>query len=142
MISTLLLAAVAVTYGGVIDAKRREIPNIVPVSLLLIGLVQCIVTQNWLPSLLGLLTPLIVMVVVSKITKQPTAGGDFKLLCTFGFATNLFVLLVALVLAFVLSAVYGVATHKPISRAIPLCTYFAAGYWLVLVFAILSLFVL
>ncbi len=119
-------------YGGITDAKRREIPNLVPLVLLGIGILQCVIQRSFMP-VLGFLLPLLAMMLTAKITKHPVAGGDFKLICTFGFATNLLFLIATLLLAFLLSLVHGLLLRKPCNREIPLCSYFAVGYAFVLI---------
>lgn len=120
----ILLNAAALVYGGVADYRRREIPNAVPVLLLVSG----ILGFSGLWSILGLTVPAVLLLVAAKLTKSEVPGGDFKLLCALGFACGLRELAAILLLAGIGAAIYGLVRRLPAKRHIPLCFYIAPAY--------------
>lgn len=122
-ISTLLIAAVLI-YGGIVDFRRREIPNIVPIVLLIMGLFDF--SMIW--SMLGLVIPAAIMFMSAKLTKGEIPGGDFKLICTLGFACGLPELAATLFLSCIGAIAYGFFRNLPLKRQIPLCSYIAPAY--------------
>lgn len=119
-----LLNAAALVYGGVADYRRREIPNAVPVLLLITG----ILGFSGLWSILGLTVPAVLLFAAAKLTKSEVPGGDFKLLCALGFACGLRELAAILLLAGIGAAIYGFIRRLPVKRHIPLCTYLVPAY--------------
>ena len=77
----IVISAAVLIYGGVVDLRRREIPNVVPILLLFTGFLKF--TTLW--CIMGLIIPAALLFIVSKITKSEIPGGDFKLLCSLGF---------------------------------------------------------
>ncbi|MBQ4427815.1 MAG: prepilin peptidase [Oscillospiraceae bacterium] len=116
---TELVSASALLYGGVTDAKRREISNLVPVLLLLCGLLR----GDHLYRVLSLLVVALVMWVCSRLIHLSAPGGDIKLLCSLAFCVGLretlFVMLLSLL---------AVWLTKRKDGQIPLCTYVAPAY--------------
>jgi len=129
----ILINAAVLTYGGVVDYRRREIPNTVPAVLLLSGVLFGFSTF-W--SIMGLLLPAALFFLAAKLTKSDVPGGDFKLLCALGFACGLPELSAILLLAGFGAAVYGLLRRLPMKRHIPLCSYVAPAY---LVFHLVAL---
>jgi prepilin signal peptidase PulO-like enzyme (type II secretory pathway) len=123
-IPILIIAAVLI-YGGVVDFKRKQIPNAVPLLLLLTGILFGF-SKFW--SILGLVVPAVLMFVAKRITKSEIPGGDFKLLCSLGFACGLQELAVTIFLSGVGALIYGRIRHLPVKRHIPLCSYIASAY--------------
>ena len=123
-IPTLIIAAVLI-YGGVIDFKRREIPNVVPIILIAIGFLFGF-SMFW--SIIGLVAPAMLLFLAAKITKSEIPGGDFKLLCSLGFVCGLQELTVLIFLAGTGAIAYGLFRHRPVKRHIPLCSYIAPAY--------------
>lgn len=119
-----LINAAALIYGGIIDFRKREIPNVVPLSLLVTGFFGF--STFW--SILGLVAPAVLLLAVAKITKSEVPGGDFKLLCALGFTCGLPELATIMLLTGIGTAVYGLLRHLPVKRHIPLCTYIAPAY--------------
>ena len=120
----ILINAAALIYGGVADYRRREIPNAVPVLLLVSG----ILGFSGLWSILGLTVPAVLLLAAAKLTKSEVPGGDFKLLCALGFACGLWELAASLFLTGIGAAVYGLLRRLPVKRHIPLCSYIAPAY--------------
>ena len=81
----ILINAAALIYGGVVDYRRREIPHFVSILLLFSGLLNF--TGFW--RIMGLILPAALLLAVAKLTKSEVPGGDFKLICTLGFACGL-----------------------------------------------------
>ena len=121
----LFINAAVLIYGGVVDFKRREIPNLVPITLLLTGIAFSF-SMFW--SILGLATPAVLLFITAKLTKSEVPGGDFKLLCSLGFACGLRELAAFIFLAGIGAVVYGLIRRLPIKRHIPLCSYVAPAY--------------
>jgi len=130
-ISTLLTAAVLI-YGGIVDFRRREIPNIVPIVLLIVGLFDF--SMIW--SMLSLVIPAAIMFMSAKLTKGEIPGGDFKLICTLGFACGLSELAAVLLLSAIIALANGLICRLPVKRRIPLCSYMAPAYILLQIYAI------
>jgi len=121
---SILISAAALVYGGVADFRRREIPNTVPVLLLITG----ILGFSGLWSILGLTVPAVLLFAAAKLTKSEVPGGDFKLLCALGFSCGLRKLAAILLLAGIGATIYGLIRRLPVKRHIPLCTYLAPAY--------------
>jgi len=119
-----LITAAALIYGGIIDFRRREIPDFVPILLLISGLFGFSVI--W--SILGLAAPAVLLLAAAKITKNDVPGGDFKLLAALGFACGLPELAAILLLAGIGTVVYSLVRDLPLKRHIPLCAYVAPAY--------------
>jgi prepilin signal peptidase PulO-like enzyme (type II secretory pathway) len=121
----IMINAAVLIYGGVIDFRKKEIPDAVPITLLITGsfLNFCL-----LQSILGLVVPAVLMFIASKITKSEIPGGDFKLLCSLGFTCGLEELTAIVFLAGIGALVYGLIKHLPLKRQIPLCSYIAPAY--------------
>jgi len=120
----ILINAAVLIYGGVVDFKRHEIPNLVPAILLLTGTFGF--STLW--SILGLIAPAVFLHTASKFTKNEVSGGDFKLLCSLGFASGLPELAAVIFLAGIGAVAYGLIRRLPVNRHIPLCSYIAPSY--------------
>ena len=120
----ILINAAVLIYGGVVDFRRREIPNAVPILLFVSGVFGF--SGFW--SILGLVAPAVLLLAAAKITHSEVPGGDFKLLCALGFACGLRELAVILFLAGIGVMVYGLLKRIPAKRHIPLCSYIAPAY--------------
>lgn len=120
----ILINAAALVYGGVVDFRRREIPNAVPVLLLVSG----VFGFSGLWSILGLVAPAVLLFAAAKLTKSEVPGGDLKLLAALGFTCGLRELAAIIFLAGMGAVVYGLIRRLPVKRHIPLCTYIAPAY--------------
>lgn len=124
MIRSAIICA-ALIFGAIIDYKRREIPNIVPIVIVLCGLsldLSVVYGIVWLTIMaLGLW-------LVSKLTETDIPGGDFKLLCALSFTCGLGEIAIILVLAALGALLVSMIMHRKILRKIPLCTYIAPAY--------------
>jgi len=121
----ILINAAVLIYGGIADFKRREIPNSVPVTLILTGLFFGF-SMFW--RIMGLISPAVLLFAAAKITKSEVPGGDFKLLCSLGFACSLPELAAIIFLAGFGAVAYGFIRCLPVKRHIPLCSYVAPAY--------------
>jgi len=120
----IIVNAAVLTYGGIVDSRRREIPNSIPILLLISGTVGF----SGLWSILGLIAPAVLLVAAAKITHSEVPGGDLKLLCGLGFACGLRELAAILLLAGIGLMAYGLLKRLPVKRHIPLCSYIAPAY--------------
>ena len=113
-------------YGAVTDYNRREIPDIVPIGLLLTGLIS-----GWdfiLLRVAELVLTALLFVISAKITKGDLPGGDFKLISALAFSAGIPILLLTLLLTGLGAALVGIARKQPTKRHIPLCSYIAPAY--------------
>jgi len=120
-----ILISAALIYGALVDYNRREIPNTVPIILLVVG---CFFGFSLPVSIMGLAVPALLFFAAAKLTKSDVPGGDFKLLCSLGFASGLLELSIAILLAGISALLYGLVRHLPVKRRIPLCSYIAPAY--------------
>lgn len=120
----ILITAAALIYGGVIDFRRREIPNAVPIVLL--SLAAFSFATFW--RIMGLIIPAALLLAAAKLTKSEVPGGDFKLICALGFACGLPELAAILFLSGMGAMAYGLIRRLPFKRHIPLCSYVAPAY--------------
>ena len=124
MIRSAIICAVLI-YGAIIDYKRREIPDIVPIVIVLCGLsldLSIVYGIVWLTiMMLGLWS-------VSKLTETDIPGGDVKLLCALSFTCGLAETAIILTLTALGALLVSMIIHRKILRKIPLCTYIAPAY--------------
>lgn len=121
----ILLSAAVLLYGGAVDFKNREIPDLVPLVLLVVG---GIFASSLLWSIISLVVPAMLLFTAAKITKSEIPGGDFKLLCSLGFACGLRQLTAIVLLTGISALIYGFIKRLPVQRHIPLCSYIAPAY--------------
>lgn len=124
-----MIVAFLLIYGGIVDWKRREIPNLVPVALLVVGL-GCHTWHSvtiWLLSCVGIWFAM-------RWRNGDVPGGDFKLICGLLFAIGLVETVIVLVVAMILALLVGC---KP-NQHIPLCTYMALAYCLTQLFLLVG----
>ena len=119
-----LISAVLI-YGGISDYKRREIPNIVPIVIVIVA---CLFDFSFWQCIIGSVVPATVFYVAAKLTKSEMPGGDFKLLCALGYSCGLSELAIVILLAGIGAVLCGFARHLPVKRHIPLCSYIAPAY--------------
>ena len=119
-----LIGICTIAYGGYADYKRREIPDLVPIMFLVIGLT----TGGILWRILFMILALLALLLAEIITKQEIPGGDLKLICSIVFALGPIETLFVLLLAGFGSVVVSLAKKLPWKRHIPLCTYVAPAF--------------
>ena len=124
MIRNAIISAVLIC-GAIIDYKLREIPDIVPIVIVLCGLsldLSVVYGIVWLTiMILGLW-------LASKLTETEIPGGDFKLLCALSFTCGLGEIAIILALTALGALLVSMIMHRKILRKIPLCTYVAPAY--------------
>lgn len=136
-LSCTILNGAALIYGGAVDYKRREIPNLVPLVLIATGIAS---GAFILPRFLIMLAVGFILWLSTRITKEPLPGGDFKLICALTFSVGLPITL-AILLFVGLGAIFmSILCGLPLSRHIPLCSYTAPVYLLIFFFSLLRLF--
>ncbi len=121
-----LIGICTIAYGGYVDYKKREIPNLVPILLLLLGLFS----GESLWRVLYMILALLALLLAEVITKQEIPGGDLKLICSMAFAFGPFETLLVLLMAGLGSIVVGIVKKQPWKRHIPLCSYVAPAFML------------
>lgn len=121
----ILIGGAALLYGGIVDFKKRVIPNAVPVILIGISVLFGIFSL-W--SIMELAVTVGLIAAASKLTGSEIPGGDFKLLCSLSFMCGLRGLAVIMLLAGLGTLVVGIIRSLPARRHIPLCSYVAPAY--------------
>lgn len=126
-ILALLGIGAALSYGAYTDYKERIIPNMVPLLILVFG---CFTIQSWPVKLLSLVYIVLILVIVGKIMKAKSGGGDIKTYCALSFALGLPCLTLLLVGVIVIKKISDLINKKKAERGgrIPLCTYLALSY--------------
>ena len=119
-----LVSACTFAYGGYVDYKKREIPDAVPIVLILTSLPKGFLLGRLLIMILALL----ILLLAERLSKQELPGGDLKLICAMVFATGPFESIVILSLAGIGSIIVSLARKQPWKRHIPLCTYVAPAF--------------
>ncbi len=119
-----LVSICTIAYGGYVDYKKREIPDIVPIVLILMSLPKGGVSGRFLIMILVLLS----LLAAEKISKQELPGGDLKLICALAFATDPVETIAILTLAGLGSGIVSLVKKQPWKRQIPLCTYVAPAF--------------
>ena len=112
-------------YGGVMDYKKREIPDLVPVTLMLTGFLNGTLI---LPRIICFLITATALLMSAKLSKNSLPGGDFKLICALTFSSGLCSMATILLLTGLCAILLSVIQKLPIKRNIPLCTYVAPAY--------------
>ena len=117
--------ATALIYGGICDYRRREIPNIVPLLLLLSGLIQYEKIVQHFAAMLGV----IALLLLSRLcSKKQLPGGDVKLLCSLAFAVGASAWAGTFLTTGLLILIYSILKKLPLNRSVPLCTYVASAF--------------
>ena len=125
-----LVNACALSYGGLTDYKKREIPNLVPIILLITGLCR---GMQAIPNFIFMLITVFALLLTEKIQKSRLPGGDFKLICALVFSAGPICLLAILFLVRLGAALVSIVRKQTQKRNIPLCTYVAPAYILLCV---------
>ena len=116
-------------YGAITDYNKREIPDAVPIVLLLTGL-----ATGWeviVYRLAGMLLTAAMFFIAANLSKSDLPGGDFKLLSAMAFSTGIPILIASLVLTGLGAVIIGIVRKQPTKRHIPLCSYIAPAYTIV-----------
>lgn len=121
----IILISLILLYGAVNDYKAREIPNAVPIFLIVVGL---FFDFSLIPAIINLVIAGLIFLLANKLTKGDLPGGDFKLLCTLSFATNLLEVSAVMLLTGIGTIFVGLIKKQHINRHIPLCSYVAPSY--------------
>lgn len=121
----IILNCAALVFGGIVDYKKREIPNLVLILLIVSG---SIAGRPVLPRIILTLIVAAAFWTVGKLMKKALPAGDMKLVCALTYASGFVSTMIALFFSIAASAVVGKLQHKPVSRHIPLCTYMAGAY--------------
>jgi len=112
-------------YGGITDFKYREIPNMVPIVIMISG----IFTGSALISrILFLIIFAFSMIFAAKLAKAELPGGDFKLLCALFFTYGLVTTIEILFFTGIFIVAISLIKKASLRRNIPLCCYIAPAY--------------
>lgn len=136
-LSCTLLNGAALLYGGAIDYKRREIPHTVPLTLIATGFICG--TYVWERFVIMLAVALLLWLRTGN-REESLPGGDFKLICALTFAVGLPVTLAVLLLIGLGAIFMSIVFRLPFNRHIPLCSYVASAYLMILILSLSHLF--
>ena len=116
-------------YGAITDYNRREIPDAVPIVLLLTGFLTGWEVLAY--RIAAMLLTAAVFFIAAKLSKSGLPGGDFKLLSALAFTSGIPTLLASLLLTGLGAVIVGIVKKQPTKRHIPLCSYIAPAYTIV-----------
>ena len=122
-----LVNAAVLLYGGITDLKRREIPNLVPVILILTGIAEHKLVVFRIVCMLAMM---LILWLASILSRNELPGGDFKLICAMTLSCGITVTAATLLLTGLGATAVGAVWKMPRSRHIPLCSYTAPAYML------------
>ena len=125
-----IINSAALIWGGVVDFQRREIPNLVPITLIATGFLT---GSFLLIRLLSVIFMIGILWLSCLAAKNSIPGGDLKLICALAFSTGLPILLGVLFLVGIEATIVGGLSKQNLSRNIPLCTYVAPSYILLVI---------
>ena len=139
VVDSLVTAAVCalLLYGAVWDAKRRLIPNLVPVTLGIIGimLVFAPAVSYWqIPlseRIAGFALPTVTLLILHTL-KKPVGGGDLKLTAALGFLLGLTHFAAVYALGGGMALVWAAVKRQ---KSVPLATFLFPGVtlWLTVI---------
>ena len=124
------------SYGAYTDYKKRIIPNIVPLSILFLG---CFTAIPWLNKIISLGLMVLVLVLTTLISKKKSGGGDIKVYCALSFALGLetFILIIEKLIRKIQKEQNRDGNKNdegaPAVKTIPLCTFIAPAYIIVMI---------
>lgn len=124
--------AVLLITAAVQDLKKREILNLIPLLLLLVGLIRIDPLDACLGFLLTGLPYLLASVFVKRTDGFAIGGGDIKLMAACGFVLGIWGGIIQSVLSLTLAVTAGIimalVRRKPFNEIqIPLAPCFCAG---------------
>ncbi len=122
------IIGIALIYGGIVDAKRQQIPHSVPIILFLSAF---ILDFSIFRSMMCLAVITVAQLIAEKICKDDVAGGDFKLFCALGFAIGLFPLFIVIAIVLVEICIMSIFKRQFIKN-VPLCAYVAPAFFIML----------
>jgi leader peptidase (prepilin peptidase)/N-methyltransferase len=116
-------------YAAIWDAKKRIIPNLVPIMLLALGIAAVFLPKDsyWYVPLLsrvaGFALPTITLLVLHFL-KKPVGGGDFKLSAALGFLLGLHYFAVAYLIGGMAALVWAKVKKQ---KSVPLAVFLMIG---------------
>lgn len=135
-ITSLVLACIFIT-----DYEIFMIPNLCPAILGIAGIIFTILDfvingesaiAGFLSNLIALIISLIVLLIMSKVTKGGLGMGDVKLFSTLGFLCGIYALLYTLLFSFVscalVSTVLLIIKKKHLKDALPMGPFIWLGF--------------
>ena len=124
--------------GAYTDHKSRTIPNWIPLSILLFGLFTDIA---WSIKFISLGIIVAVLILVTVLSKSKSGGGDIKLYCAMCFSLGLLLTAVCLFVTVILTLLWQmvILRRRPDrKRRVPLCSFVAPAYIILLVVSLLA----
>ena len=102
----LLFSALLVVF--MTDIKHQIIPNEVVIFILLLGVVELIITGNYLYHIIGFFAVSVSLILLVVITRKPMGMGDIKLMAAAGFFLGWDKIILALMIGAILGSVIGI----------------------------------
>lgn len=102
------------------DIKKRKIPNLIILCLLVIAVFSIIIqNKNLISYLFGMLIPSLILIVLNFLHKNFIGNGDIKLLIVtgllIGYHANLLVFSMSCILSITFAIVYKTLTKETLS---------------------------
>ena len=120
--------------SSVIDYKTQTVPNIIPISLAIWGILKALIynVSVLFPILSGLITFLFFLITVTimeLITKKYImGGGDIKIIAALSCAIGIYKCCYVIFFAMLLALAYMLITRQFKDKIVPLCPFIFGGY--------------
>lgn len=145
-IAKIIIVSEIMMSAAVIDFYIKKIPNFLPVTLLVAGIIFLIIEyfcmKNsfmilFVASILGLIGTFLILILMSLLTRGGIGMGDVKLISTMGFvagiATSFYTFLYANILCLMITLLLLVTKMKKMKDELPFGPFLFIGYILVVV---------
>ncbi|MEG0617310.1 MAG: prepilin peptidase [Oscillospiraceae bacterium] len=137
MINIIFIIAtiIVLIYGAVIDIKIRQIPNIVPLALVILGIARAFFLKKSIVWDLALAICAFAIILAAAVITQQIGGGDVKLIPSVFFICgyeNALIYCLSLSIILVGYSLLHKLKYKHSAKNIPLAAPIAAGYILFL----------
>lgn len=123
---------------AIIDFLTMEIPDFLIGIIFLTGIIVCLFQRQWFEHIQGLVLMVAVFIVPLILVKGGFGGGDVKFAGVIGFTLGLHETIVALEIALVTGALYGIAyavfKSKTLKAHIPFGPFLTLGFITALLF--------
>jgi len=138
LIPVYFIAVTTTICIAIIDTITMEIPDFLVGIFFLSGIIVCFIEGGWLAHIQGLVLMVVVSLVPLLIVKGGFGGGDVKFAGAIGFFLGLHETIVALEIALVTGALYGIGyavlKSKTLKVHIPFGPFLTLGFVLALMF--------
>ncbi|MEW6527702.1 MAG: A24 family peptidase [Spirochaetota bacterium] len=123
---------------AIIDFLTMEIPDFLVGIIFVTGIIVCFLDSQWLAHIQGLVLMVTVFIMPLILVKGGFGGGDVKFAGAIGFTLGLQETIVALEIALVTGALYGIGyavfKSKTLKAHIPFAPFLTLGFLITLLF--------